>query len=463
MFGRKRRNFYILCVTLIGITAILGGTFFFFHKKDARIHKEAQTHIDNIFSLSGKLSAEEKQVFISETQALVKLLEPHFKNGDQSLPFISDEELERIQKHTMALAQENPDLAIHSHGPGEPHQHAFETDHGKNHAWFSEELANINATIEKVKASNASESAKEALLSVLEHRRDSIMNYEKDTADIEAKLREFIQQDPTITGAERNNETGEITPLYPNMLRVEIRQYTHPDGTVGEWYVPKASRSSDPEVAKLLNAYREAFDTLKPWEMPPLPEHEDLRVTIKYGANYRKENAEENTEESLQTSEQFTEHIETSEDTSTEITSAYPEPHITAEEVEEWQGALQEISDSTDIEIEAIRDLFEEAIGIPMDRFLEMTDAEIEAEFNKYFSPSEADLEKQLMPGAPMDLSIEENFRAELRSQFSQKRYNQAMQTLERYGPEEGIRRLKDVDPEISTHFERMIQQQKEE
>ena len=62
--------------------------------------------------------------------------------------------------------------------------------------------------------------------------------------------------------------------------------------------------------------------------------------------------------------------------------------------------------------------MFEDTIGIPLDRFLEMTDAEIEAEFNKYLSPSEADLEKQVMPAAPMDLSIEENFKAELIKQF---------------------------------------------
>lgn len=31
------------------------------------------------------------------------------------------------------------------------------------------------------------------------------------------------------------------------------------------------------------------------------------------------------------------------------------------------------------------------------------------------------------------------------------------MQTLKQYGPEEGLRRLKDVDPEMATHVERLI------
>ena len=460
MFGRKRRRFYILCMTIIGLTAILGGTFFFFHNRDARIHKEAQTHIDNLFSLSGKLSAEEKQAFISETQALAKLLEPHYKNGDQSLPFISDAELARIQKHTTALIQENPELSIHAHGPREAHRHGYETGHGENHAWISEELANINATIEEVKASNVSAGAKEALLSVLEHRRSFLMNHEKDTADSEQKLQEFREKDPTIIGVRKSHITGEYTPLSPNMLTLTIHSYTREDGTVGDMYVPTYSHATDPDVAKILDPYLEALETLPPSEVPPPPEHKDLRLTIKYAANYGKEIDEEMTDESLQTPEQFPEQfVETSEDASTETdhSDAYPDPIITAEKVDAWQRALENIQESTDGEMAEIRQSFEDAIGIPIDRLLEMTDAE----FSKYFS--EAELEKQMMPSAPMDVSIEDNFDTELRRHFSPKRVNQAMQTLERYGPEEGLRKLKAVDPEMSTHLERIIHRQKDE
>lgn len=465
MFWEKRRRFYILCMTLIGITAIFGGTFFFFHNRDHAPRQEAQAHIGNLFSLSGKLTPDEEQAFLSTTQALGKIMDQQLKNGHQNLPFISDEELERIQKHTVALMQENPKLAIHAHGPGEDHKHGYETDPGENQKWIQEELADINAAIEEVEASNASASAKEALLSVLEHRRSFLMNHEKDAAELDEKFREFYQQDPTIIGVEKNHITGEYTPIPPNRLII-LKHRTHsPDGTFEEDIVPQKSHATDPEVGQLLNEYLEALETLPPWEVPPPPEHKDLQLTILTKDVYLNEAGENITDAARQTPEDSStfEMPETSEDTSTDITSAYPEPLITAEEVEEWQGALEEISDSTDIEIEAIRELFEDTIGIPLDRFLEMTDAEIEAEFNKYLSPSEADLEKQVMPAAPMDLSIEENFKAELRSQFSQKRYNQAMQTLERYGPKEGIRRLKDVDPEMSTHLERRIQQQKEE
>lgn len=198
--------------------------------------------------------------------------------------------------------------------------------------------------------------------------------------------------------------------------------------------------------------------------MPPPPEHKDLQLTIKYAADYAKQSAEEITDTSLQTPEPLPEQfVENAEDAQTETdpSDAYPDPIIIAEEVEVWQDALREISDSTDIEMETLSELFEDAIGIPMDRFLEMTDAEIEAEFSKYFS--ETELEKRVMPSVPTDVSIQENFDTELRRQFSPKRVDQAMQTLERYGPEEGLRKLKTVDTEISTHLQRMVDRQKEE
>ncbi len=77
------------------------------------------------------------------------------------------------------------------------------------------------------------------------------------------------------------------------------------------------------------------------------------------------------------------------------------------------------------------------------------SDAELEAEFLK--------LLEQSFPAAsklPTIVELEKN----LRQRFSPQRFNTAMQTLDRYGPEEGLRRLKESDPEVATHFERLIQ-----
>ena len=63
----------------------------------------------------------------------------------------------------------------------------------------------------------------------------------------------------------------------------------------------------------------------------------------------------------------------------------------------------------------------------------------------------QAELEKQFL----QELPSEENFQKALRQRFSPERFNTAMQTLNRYGPEEGLRRLKASDPEVAKYIER--------
>ena len=74
---------------------------------------------------------------------------------------------------------------------------------------------------------------------------------------------------------------------------------------------------------------------------------------------------------------------------------------------------------------------------------------EIETEILKMFLPD--------VPELPTETSIENT----LRKQFSPQRLNTAMQTLSRHGPEEGLRRLQESDPEVATRVERLIQPNK--
>lgn len=53
----------------------------------------------------------------------------------------------------------------------------------------------------------------------------------------------------------------------------------------------------------------------------------------------------------------------------------------------------------------------------------------------------------------------EEHLENALREQFSPARFNRAIQTLNQYGVEEGLRRLKDSDPGIAKQLERLIQE----
>ena len=53
----------------------------------------------------------------------------------------------------------------------------------------------------------------------------------------------------------------------------------------------------------------------------------------------------------------------------------------------------------------------------------------------------------------PTNESLEKN----LRDAFSPTRFNRAMETLNRYGPDEGLRRLKKSDPEVAKRIERLL------
>ena len=60
-------------------------------------------------------------------------------------------------------------------------------------------------------------------------------------------------------------------------------------------------------------------------------------------------------------------------------------------------------------------------------------------------------------------LNEEEDIQTAFRKQFSPERFERALQTLNQYGPEEGLRRLKESDPEVATQLERILPKQQAE
>ncbi len=57
----------------------------------------------------------------------------------------------------------------------------------------------------------------------------------------------------------------------------------------------------------------------------------------------------------------------------------------------------------------------------------------------------------------------EEDFQTALGEQFSPNRLNTAMQLFNRYGPKEGLRRLKESDPEVAKQVEHHIRNSQED
>lgn len=82
-----------------------------------------------------------------------------------------------------------------------------------------------------------------------------------------------------------------------------------------------------------------------------------------------------------------------------------------------------------------------------------MTDTEIEAVIEKALTAQPSDVLTNQR--ADTQGEIQGNLEATLREQFSSERFDRAMSTLERYGPEEGLRRLRENDPEIAKRIER--------
>lgn len=73
----------------------------------------------------------------------------------------------------------------------------------------------------------------------------------------------------------------------------------------------------------------------------------------------------------------------------------------------------------------------------------------------------EVELLKTLFPDERA-LPTQSNVEKALHEQFSPQRFNTAVQTLSQHGPQEGLRRLKESDPEIAVYIERLIQRNKD-
>ncbi len=90
------------------------------------------------------------------------------------------------------------------------------------------------------------------------------------------------------------------------------------------------------------------------------------------------------------------------------------------------------------------------------DSFVELEDSTIPDIDLRGSDPSVEPLKvaPQVVPAAPA-LPIEEDIKTTLSEQFSSERFDRAMSTLERYGAEEGLRRLRENDPEVAERIDR--------
>lgn len=67
------------------------------------------------------------------------------------------------------------------------------------------------------------------------------------------------------------------------------------------------------------------------------------------------------------------------------------------------------------------------------------------------------------IPPVEQLLATDAKVEVSLREHFSPQRFTKAISTLDQYGPEEGLRRIKKSDPEVGKHIERLIQPKQEQ
>ncbi len=85
-----------------------------------------------------------------------------------------------------------------------------------------------------------------------------------------------------------------------------------------------------------------------------------------------------------------------------------------------------------------------------LERFANMSDAEIEAEIERRFTPQ--------MPELPTAENIENRLWSEVQSaQMTPARFEAALKILEQYGPEEGMQKLTKADPKAAAQVQRII------
>lgn len=122
-------------------------------------------------------------------------------------------------------------------------------------------------------------------------------------------------------------------------------------------------------------------------------------------------------------------------------------------------------------ELDTFLDLFEQddvTEEVNLQRDGEASDgfeAETPSEISKLSpeSPKIITVDALESPELPTERSLETQLRAHFDPErFSPQRLNTALQTLNRYGPEEGIRRLKAADPEIAEYVKRALRKQQE-
>ena len=118
----------------------------------------------------------------------------------------------------------------------------------------------------------------------------------------------------------------------------------------------------------------------------------------------------------------------------------------TQESAQSWD--LSSVVESTSVDSSET----EELTTLDTSQAATMTDAEIMTEIEKSLTSQPPAIPTNKRSDTPS--KVQSDLETTLKAQFSSERFERARDTLERYGPKEGLRRLKETDPEVAKQVE---------
>ena len=422
----------ILIVCGFGIVVLGIGIFYFLTQPTGPqgIPAETKALLEKIYSYSGTLTLEEQRQF-SEFPSMLEAIDSRYP--------LPKSELTRLEAHFREVYKDNPELMAAGHL------------HGQDSAsGTSKRATGIRRLISKIEEMAYPAESKAIIIRQLE-KLYAAANDESLQQKLNKLLLESLNADPeNFVGLDYNPNTGRVLRLYRDTVYLYKTRIYEPDGNVRE-EVTGSLGSLDEELQASFDEYFEKLQTHHLNSDAPLSPPANLRI-IEIYTDTLPENPilkaiEAGVDELPEDSRQGKLYVVDDKGQEREYE---PEMSVPAT-IREETGV--ENNDTPEPTTE-ITQFLEQLTNEELERLLETSDEALEAELERYFTPEKS---------VPTERAFEEGFRNSLQERFPPERFKRAMEILEHYGPEEGLRRLQEFDPAFAREVEQLLQKQRED
>ena len=408
-----------LRISTIGLVAVpcivvLCVGIFYFYNHPKEMDKETKALLKEIYSYSGKLTLDQGRDFFESVQML---------DAKHLLVPLPDSELTRLGEHMQELHRDNPDF--------DPHNS------------LGDMASEIHELIARINDTDLPADRKQQIISNLQHL------YKVANDDSIIRKLERIAEESKV-GVSYDINTGRILKLYPNTVYLYKKREMDSNGNVRE-IVTGAESSVDEEVD--IETYLDQLQIHQ--ENPSVQELPSPPPGIRFIDIYEDELPENPILKAI--SDGVDElpadigrkelHIGNGHGHEHDHQPNPSVPDATTSDAPQSSPDEQSVTDSNIMRDRLANQLTSDAA---LKRLLNMTDAELEAELERLLTPklpTGEDL-KTVRGASPIT--------GKNAPRISPERLKKARAVLNRYGREEGLRRLRASDPEVARQMEQM-------